>query len=56
MSRASHDFIGWRLADQGETIPYELALLARFEPTEAERQHAKELEPLAIKYLSGGAV
>jgi hypothetical protein len=46
MSRASHEFVGWRLARPGETIPYETALFEPHEPTSEEMRQAEELEQL----------
>lgn len=44
MSDVSHDFSGWRLAEEGETIPYSVALIYTRQPTESEIAYAKELE------------
>lgn len=51
MSRASHQFVGWRVAQKGETIPYEVALLGDRELTKEEVQKGLELEPMARKLL-----
>jgi hypothetical protein len=47
-----HQFIGWEIMKQGETIPYQMALLGRRPLTEQERQWALELEPKAREILS----
>lgn len=39
----SHPFLGWKLAEDGETIPYETALIAFEPPTEADRAQAELL-------------
>ena len=38
---------GWQLAEQGETIPYEVILIGRREPSPAETKYGLELEELA---------
>lgn len=48
----AHRFAGWKLAEQGETIPYEVALVGRREPTEDEIARGKELKDLALEYLA----
>jgi len=52
VSRLSHRFIGWELAEEGETIPYEVALISNREPTLGERRRMRELEQLAAKYTN----
>ena len=52
MSALSHGFIGWEAADDQEDIPYEVALIARREPTVDERQRALDLEPMAKEFAS----
>ena len=52
ISDNSHKFIGWKLAQNGETIPYEVSLVGSREPTEHERRRGKELEKLASKKLA----
>lgn len=47
MSIESHHFVGWKLAKQGETIPYSVALVGSREPTPAERKRGLELEAMA---------
>lgn len=44
LSDASHRFIGWKVAAEGETIPYSVALVCRREPTKKEQEVAKRLE------------
>jgi hypothetical protein len=50
ISDASHEFLGWRLAKKGETIPYHVALIGSREPTDNERKRGLELEALARAY------
>jgi hypothetical protein len=52
MSRLSHDFLGWELAEIGEDIPYEVSLVTMDVPGKRARQHGIELEETA-KRLSG---
>lgn len=54
MTIMSHQFVGWRLAKQGETIPYSVALVGSREPTTEERKRGLELEALAQKCLAEG--
>ena len=44
ISNASHGFVGWQLAEKGETIPYDIALLRRRELTKHEQEVAQNLE------------
>lgn len=50
LSNLSHEYIGWALAEQGETIPYSVALLGRDELTEQEQQYAQVAEERARKW------
>ena len=52
MSDLSHQFIGWRLANIGDTIPYPVALISEREPTKTEINYARSLQSLAKKCLS----
>ncbi len=52
ISNESHKFIGWELADEGEDIPYEVALIGRREPTFGEIAHAKTLRDAAKQVIS----
>lgn len=52
ISRRSHQFAGWRYAQEGETIPYEVALVGWREPTGEEIRRGKELEELALEFLA----
>jgi len=52
MSNMSHTFIGWELAEIGETIPYNVALLDIRKPTKEERMRGKKLESLARRCLA----
>ena len=47
MSRESHDFMGWELAELEETIPYSVALLGDREPTLDEIKRGLQLESFA---------
>jgi len=51
ISELSHNFPGWQLAEEGETIPYSAALLHRGELTAQERQWAKELDLTNVEGL-----
>jgi len=55
VSDFSHQFLGWGLAEPGETIPYAVALLSRDELSEGELQHAKDVEKRAQAWLSARA-
>lgn len=50
ISELSHEFVGWALAEQGEKIPYGVALLGRDELTDQELEHAKIVEERARKW------
>jgi hypothetical protein len=52
ISTQSHRFIGWRLAEQGETIPYNTALVGVCEPTAEILEYGKKLIPLAQECLT----
>ena len=52
ISCRSHEFIGWRLANNKEFIPYEVALVACREPTLDEIKRGEELEELAQEVLT----
>lgn len=51
ISELSHNFPGWQLADEGETIPYSSVLLHRRELTVQERQWAQELDLTGVEEL-----
>lgn len=53
ISNQSHSFIGWKLAKEGETIPYEVALVDSREPTISEREYGTSLEKFANECLVG---
>lgn len=55
ISRDSHTFLGWQLVEENETIPYEYALLAQFEPAESEREYALGLSERASEYFARAA-
>lgn len=52
ISTDSHRFIGWELAEDNETIPYEVALIHPREPTKDEIEYGKKLEKLALECLA----
>lgn len=52
---ASHRFLGWRLAEMRETIPYSVSLLDRGKLTEKESMHAKKVEKRAAEWLAARA-
>ncbi len=56
MSDRSHLFIGWQLAEEGETIPYETALTSFREPNDGEIMAGLQLQELAQSVLSGGDI
>ncbi len=55
MSVLSHGFVGYEVAREQEDIPYQVALIARREPTPEEREYAANLEPMAEECLSRNA-
>ena len=55
ISRASHQFLGWDLAEQGEVVPYSVALLDRGELTQHELMHARKVEKRAAQWLASRA-
>lgn len=52
ISDESHLFVGWRVARDQETIPYQTALVGFRKPTAAEREYGLTLEALAQGYLN----
>lgn len=55
ISDESHLFLGWKVAGEKETIPYETALVGTREPTAEECQYGLELESLARRRLNASA-
>ena len=51
ISELSHNFTGWQLAEEGETIPYSSALLHKGELTAQERQWAHEIDMTSVEEL-----
>ncbi len=51
ISELSHQFTGWELAEEGETIPYSSALLQSTPLTSQERQWAQELDMTGVEEL-----
>jgi hypothetical protein len=52
ISEESHLFLGWKLANIGETIPYGMVLIGNRKPTEREKRTARALQKLAREALS----
>lgn len=52
ISEFSHRFLGWRLAGQGETIPYSSALIGSREPSRLEVEHGLSLAEEAARVLT----
>jgi hypothetical protein len=55
ISDESHEFVGWQLAKDEETIPYQVARLMRRPLNENELKHAKSLEKRAVQRLKQAA-
>jgi len=55
ISQMSHQFIGWKLAGMGETIPYCVALVDSREPTAEETKRGLALEAAALESLAESA-
>lgn len=53
ISEGSHFFLGWKAAQDREIIPYSTALVGQRPPTPEEHAYGLQLEPLAIKCLTG---
>ena len=51
ISDFSHRFLGWRLANQGETIPYGTALIGSRKPSRREMEHGLSLADEAASLL-----
>jgi hypothetical protein len=51
LSAMSHAFLGWRLAQEKEIIPYSVALIGTREPTLDEIKWGQELEAMAMECL-----
>jgi hypothetical protein len=51
MSEMSHQFIGWELAELGEDIPYEVALVGTKKPSKEVLREATKLESMAKECL-----
>lgn len=56
LSDETHRLFLWQILGEGETIPYEMALVARREPSDQERKWAEALEPVAAEWLNEDAV
>lgn len=52
ISLRSHDFVGWLLAEDGDVIPYEVALIEKRPLSEPEREYGRSLQQAASKALS----
>jgi len=55
ISERSHTFLGWKLAQIGETIPYKTVLIGTRKATEKERRLARRFQKLAGESLKKGA-
>ena len=55
VSDESHQFLGWELAEKGETIPYPVALIGRRELTAQDHRIAKELASVAERLSRNAA-
>lgn len=51
ISDESHLFLGWKVAQERETIPYSTALIGNRPPTQNEREHGLTLDELAESHL-----
>ncbi len=51
MSSASHEFIGWKLANIGEDIPYEVAFVRAIPATKKMERYGADLASLAKELL-----
>jgi uncharacterized phage-associated protein len=54
ISEESHFFLGWKLANHGETIPYNVVLIGNRRPTETEKRKGRALQKFARETLAGG--
>lgn len=54
ISEHSHAFLGWKLAEIGETIPYKTALIGSRKPTEKEKKLGRRLQKLAREAVANG--
>ncbi len=52
ISDESHEFIGWRLAQEQEIIPYSVVRLKQRKPSASELEHGKRLEKKAKEALA----
>jgi hypothetical protein len=55
ISEESHDFIGWQLASNEETIPYPVALVSTRQLRQEELKHGATLESIAAAALKADA-
>ena len=53
ISEFSHRFRGWCSAEEGETIPYEVALIGDRQPSAEEIEYGRSLEVLAGECVGG---
>lgn len=51
ISELSHRYVGWEVMTNGDTIPYQLALVGSRPPTDEEVAYAEELRELAAGEL-----
>lgn len=51
VSDISHEFVGWKSAEYKETIPYDMALISDYEPTDEDLALAVELGQEYAEYV-----
>ncbi len=51
VSDQSHLFMGWKVAEERETIPYSTALVGYRQPAKSEREYGLSLQALATEHL-----
>lgn len=54
ISDESHFFLGWKLATEGETIPYSTVLIGNRRPSDAEQRKGRALLKFAKETIAGG--
>lgn len=52
LSDLSHEFIGWELAEEGETIPYEVTLVGNRSPSKVDIEHCERAVAVAESWHS----
>lgn len=56
VSELSHCTVGWRIANEGETIPYDSVFLYDEPLTESDRHHAREVAERLRPQLEGAGI